>query len=169
MSYRSNRNRKKAGRAMQSRAEHELNLNKAAIRQDGFNEDEIAWLEQHLAGEKRRGSFDQQAELVVSWGRHALVCRSVAALERLRPGVWLSRPGANPAETSALARRIWAYLRERAKAEGLRFDQPDEGLIHLVLRAGGNPIDGVHHDGRKMLRDDQEPREGFFKTHAPNG
>src|SRR4051812_16845813 len=69
-----------------------LNLNKAALRQDGFNEHEIAWLEQHLTDEMRQGSVDQQAELVALDGRPMLVCRSIAdALERLRPGVRLTR------------------------------------------------------------------------------
>jgi len=59
-----------------------------------------------------------------------------------------------------LAEQLHEYLKLRAQKEGVHFDLPRE--FSEKAAAVGAKIFGVVHDGRHMLRDEQEPCEGFF-------
>ena len=63
--------------------------------------------------------------------------------------------------TQTLAVRMLAYVRERAKVEGVAFCLP-VAFFYEAIRTGANPIFGVVHDGARMVRDEQEPHVGFF-------
>ncbi len=63
--------------------------------------------------------------------------------------------------TSKLAVDLMNYIKKRAVVENVKFDLP-LSLFHTCVVNRASPVFGVHHDGRRMLRDDQEPYEGFF-------
>ena len=60
-----------------------------------------------------------------------------------------------------LAEQIRNYIRHRAKQEGVEF-RLSLSIFEKAVACGAI-IFGVHHDGEKMLRDDQEPYPGFFQ------
>lgn len=66
----------------------------------------------------------------------------------------------------SLAENMMEYIKRRAAQEGVKFDLP-LSLFRECAEHGINPVFGVHHDGKRMLRDDQEPYPGFFA--ANNG
>ena len=65
-----------------------------------------------------------------------------------------------------LAENMMEYIKRRAAVEGVGFDLP-LSMFQECAEHGINPVFGVHHDGEKMLADDQEPYPGFFA--ANNG
>lgn len=64
-------------------------------------------------------------------------------------------------EQLELAVQLRDYIRDRASVEGVGFDLALSLFIMAVLR--GMFVFGVHHDGKRMLRDDQEPYPGYFR------
>ncbi len=70
-----------------------------------------------------------------------------------------------PSRRNDLAVKIRDYVKKRAKVEGVEFKLSLEFFEQAVM-FGANPIFGVVHDGKKMLRDEQEPRKGFFAENA---
>jgi len=61
---------------------------------------------------------------------------------------------------NSLAKRIMDYIKARAAKEGVGFSLPLSIFEEAV--SINAVIFGVHHDGNRMLRDDQEPEPGFF-------
>ena len=71
-----------------------MNIDKEKLREAGFNDNEIAWIEHYCSAKVKNGEFSNQAALVclgtpenpdICW-----VCLTVAeAINNLRPGAWL--------------------------------------------------------------------------------
>jgi hypothetical protein len=69
-------------------------IDRDRARADGFTEEEIDQMEAYCREKERLEWYDRRPELVELPAHGiAFVCRTVAeAIERLRPGWWLSRP-----------------------------------------------------------------------------
>ncbi len=59
-----------------------------------------------------------------------------------------------------LAEEIRDYIKDRAAVEKVGFKLPLKLFVEGVIRNA--KIFGVHHDGRNMLMDEQEPHPGYF-------
>jgi hypothetical protein len=66
---------------------------------------------------------------------------------------------------SPLAARLMNYIRKRAAREGVYFDLP-VSFFQKTIDNGIGIIFGVHHDGKVMLFDEQEPEAGFFSDNS---
>lgn len=60
-----------------------------------------------------------------------------------------------------LAVKVRDYVRDRAKVEKMGFDLPVDMFIQAIMLNAS--MFGVHHDGKEMLWDEQEPHPGYFK------
>lgn len=69
---------------------------------------------------------------------------------------------ANEEMIDVLAGKMLAYVRDRARIEGVEFGLT-LGFFAQAIRMGINPIFGVRHDGARMTGDDQEPHHGYFE------
>lgn len=64
-------------------------------------------------------------------------------------------------EQIELAVLLRDYIRDRAAVEQQSFDLPLSLFAMAVLR--GMFVFGLHHDGKRLVRDDQEPYPGYFR------
>lgn len=60
-----------------------------------------------------------------------------------------------------LAVQLRDYIRDRAAVEGAGFDLSLEFFGFAVLQ--NYWVFGVYHDGKRLLRDEQEPYPGYFR------
>jgi hypothetical protein len=68
-----------------------MKLDKDLLRQDGFSDSEIDWLEKYCRDRMRSGAFSNKAAAIsLGGGPFKLVCETVAqAVNKLRPGAWI--------------------------------------------------------------------------------
>lgn len=68
----------------------------------------------------------------------------------------------------SLGKKLRDYIIKRAATEGVGFDLTVE-FFEDAIRLRANPIFGVHHNGKILLKDDQEPTPGFFLANTGGG